>query len=122
MDLWDCGEGPMGCLGVCGIAVWHLWNSYAPMGLRCRTYGAQALGISYTSVVLVFYRLLVQNLWDVYGIPMGCLLHIYGMPVGYLWDTYGMYSICIHIHIHIYIKNTYLHIYTDTVCIDVQNI
>ena len=102
MGLWDCGEGPMGCLGVCGIAVWHLWNSYAPMELRCRTYGAQALGISYTSVVLVFYRLLAQNLWDVYGIPMGCLWHIYGIHMGYLWDTHGMYNICI-IYIHIYI-------------------
>ena len=61
------------------------------MGLQCRTYGAQALGISYTSVVLVFYRLLVQNLWDVYGMPMAYLWDTYGISMGYLWDVQYMY-------------------------------
>ena len=99
----------MGCLGVRGIAMWHLWDSYVSMGLRCGTYGAQALGMSYTSVVVFVsvafccrtcgmsmgylwdaYGIFMGYLWDVSGISMGCLWDTYGVSMGYLRGTFGM--------------------------------
>ena len=34
-DLCFCGVGPMGFVGVYGIAVWDLWGLWGPMVLRC---------------------------------------------------------------------------------------
>ena len=66
-DLCFCGVGPMGFVGVYGIAVWHLW------GTRCLIYGDLwgCMGIYGDHVSAVW------DLWDSYG-SMGLRCGSYG--------------------------------------------
>ena len=117
MILWG---KPIGFMGTYVSAVWDLWDSQGSMGLRCGTYGAQAVrsmgaywdlgGSMGTYVSAVWDRWdsqgsmgLMGCIWDIsvyvclwndygitYGLPMGCLWDPYGMSMGCLCDAYGM--------------------------------